>query len=114
VSPAPTLREKRQHPILVKGKRQRSTGEAPPAYVERTFRRCLECGILAHGFARAYCHECQRDFLIAYSCKGRDVCPSCSTRRRVDARKVVQCWAAHSADHVFPPLPARRRALFSP
>lgn len=34
-------------------------GEAPPAHVERTFRRYLECGILAHGFARAYCDECQ-------------------------------------------------------
>jgi len=30
-------------------------GEAPPAHVEWTFRRHLECGILAHGFARAYC-----------------------------------------------------------
>lgn len=28
--------------------------EAVPAYVEREFRRYLECGILAHGFARAF------------------------------------------------------------
>lgn len=28
-------------------------GESPPAYVERTFRRYLDCGIRAHGFARA-------------------------------------------------------------
>ena len=28
-------------------------GESAPAHVERTFRRYLECGILAHGFARA-------------------------------------------------------------
>ena len=48
-------------------------GEAPPPHVERTFRRYLECGILAHGFARAYCDECQHDFLIAYSCKCRGV-----------------------------------------
>ena len=33
------------------------SGEAQPAYVERSFRRYLECGILAHGFARAYCDE---------------------------------------------------------
>lgn len=39
------------------------SGESPPAYVERAFRRYLECGILAHGFARAYCDECQHDFL---------------------------------------------------
>ncbi|MBL8415028.1 MAG: transposase zinc-binding domain-containing protein [Propionivibrio sp.] len=54
-------------------------GEAPPSHVERTFRRYLECGILAHGFARAYCYKCQHDFLIANSCKCRGVCPSCNT-----------------------------------
>jgi hypothetical protein len=70
-------------------------GEAPPAHVERTFRRYLECGILAHGFARAYCDECQHDFLIAYSCKCRGVCPSCNTRRMAET-------AAHLVDHVFP------------
>lgn len=77
------------------------TGEAPPAHVERTFRRYLECGILAHGFARAYCDECQHDFLIAYSCKCRGVCPSCNTRRMAET-------AVHLVDHVFPPLPVRQ------
>src|SRR5437870_8718414 len=52
-----------------------------PDYVEREFRRYLECGILAHGFARAHCAQCGHDFLIAFSCKGRGVCPSCNTRR---------------------------------
>ena len=28
-------------------------GQSPPTHVERTFRRTLECGILAHAFARA-------------------------------------------------------------
>ena len=80
---------------------------APPGYVERTFRRYLECGILAHGFARAYCDTCQHDFLIAYSCKGRGVCPSCNTRRMVET-------AAHLVDHVFPPLPVRQWVLAVP
>ena len=31
----------------------------------------LQCGILAHGFARARCEQCGQDFLVAYSCKGR-------------------------------------------
>ncbi len=82
-------------------------GEAPPAYVERTFRHYLECGILAHGFARDYCDECQHDFLIAYSCKCRSVCPSCNMRRMAEA-------AAHLVDHVFPPLPVRQWALAVP
>jgi len=46
------------------------------AHVERELRAFLECGILAHGFARAYCDGCGHDFLIAFSCKGRGVCPS--------------------------------------
>jgi hypothetical protein len=56
-------------------------GEGVPQYVEREFRRYLECGILAHGFARARCGDCGHDFLIAFSCKGRGVCPSCNARR---------------------------------
>ena len=31
------------------------TGGCAPAATEREFRRYLECGILAHGFARARC-----------------------------------------------------------
>jgi Transposase zinc-binding domain len=54
-----------------------------PEYVEREFRRYVECGILAHGFARARCGQCGHDFLVAFSGKGRGVCPSCNTRRMV-------------------------------
>ena len=82
-------------------------GGAPPAYVEREFRRYLECGILAHGFARARCGECGHDFLIAYSCKGRGVCPACNARRMVET-------AAHLADHVLPRLPVRQWVLSVP
>ncbi len=81
--------------------------ESPPAHVENAFRRYLECGILAHGFARAHCDECGHDFLIAFSCKGRGVCPSCNTRRMVET-------AAHLADHVFPRLPVRQWVLSVP
>lgn len=70
----------------------------------RFLTRYLECSILAHGFARAWCDECQHDFLIAYSCKGRGVCPSCNTRRMVET-------AAHLVDHVFPRLPVRQWVL---
>ena len=77
-------------------------GETAPAATEREFRRYLECGILAHGFVRARCADCGHDFLIAYSCRCRGVCPSCTTRRMVEA-------AAHLADHVIPHLPVRTR-----
>jgi hypothetical protein len=40
--------------------------ESIPAYIEQAFRRYLDCGILANGFARAHCDECGHDFLIAF------------------------------------------------
>ncbi|MEY6434130.1 transposase zinc-binding domain-containing protein [Thioalkalicoccus limnaeus] len=36
--------------------------------------------MLAYGFARARCSDCGHDFLVAFSCKGRAVCPSCNAR----------------------------------
>jgi len=82
-------------------------GHAVPSYVERDFRRYLECGILSYGFARAYCLACGRDFLVAFSCKGRGVCPCCNARRMAET-------AAHLVDHVFPPLPVRQWVLSLP
>ena len=78
-----------------------------PEYVEREFRRYLDCGILARGFARVRCGQCGHDFLIAFSCQGRGVCPSCNTRRMV-------ATAAHLTDHVLPPLPVRQWVLAVP
>jgi len=65
-----------------------------PPYVEREFRRYLDCGILA----RAYCDACGHDLPVAFSCQGRGVCSSCNARRMV-------ATAAHLTDHVLPPLP---------
>jgi hypothetical protein len=73
----------------------------PPAYVEKAFRKYLECSIFAHGFARVRCDDCGDNFLVAFSCKGRGVCRSCNTRRMAEA-------AAHLCDHVFPRLPVRQ------
>ena len=60
-----------------------------------------------HGIARAWCDDCGHDYFVAYSCKGRGVCPSCNTRRMVEA-------AAHIFDHVFPRLPVRHWVLSVP
>ena len=46
----------------------------PKPYVRQAFRKYLECGIFAHGFARAWCDDCGHDYFVAYSCKGRGVC----------------------------------------
>jgi Transposase zinc-binding domain len=65
----------------------------PKPYVRQAFRKYLECGI----FARARCDDCGHNYFLAFSCKGRGVCPSCNTRRMVQT-------AAHLTDHVFPRL----------
>ena len=64
-----------------------------PDYVEKEFRSYLKCGILAHGFARARCSGCGHEFLVAFSCKGRGVFPSCNAKRMAEA-------AAHLVDYV--------------
>ena len=82
-------------------------GDPVPAFIERDLRRYLDCGILAHGFARARCDGCGEGFLIAFSCKGRGICPSCNTRRMAET-------AAHLVDHVFPRVPVRQWVLSLP
>jgi hypothetical protein len=78
-----------------------------PGFAEEEFRRYLKCGILAHGFARAHCSDCGHDFLIAFSCKGRGVCPSCNARRMAET-------AAHLVENVIPRLPVRQWVLSIP
>ncbi len=82
-------------------------GEGVPGWVEDDFRAYLRCGILAHGFARIRCEACAAERLVAFSCKGRGVCPSCNARRMVEV-------AAHLTDHVLPPLPLRQWVLSLP
>ena len=40
--------------------------------------------LLTHGLARARCGDCGHDFLIAFSCEGRGVCPACNTCRMAE------------------------------
>jgi hypothetical protein len=50
---------------------------------------------------------CGHDFMVAFSCKGRGLCPSCNARRMAET-------AAHLVDHVIPPLPVRQWVLSVP
>ncbi|MEX0689591.1 MAG: transposase zinc-binding domain-containing protein, partial [Pirellulales bacterium] len=87
---------------------ERSLGDHPVAtYVEEELRAYLRCGILSFGFARARCGTCGHDFLVAFSCKGRGVCPSCNGRRMAQT-------AAHLVDHVIPPVPVRQWVISVP
>jgi len=70
-----------------------------PGHVEEELRGYLECGILCFGFARALCTGCGQGFVVAFSCKGRGVCPFCNGRLlRRDSREPKAPLARHLAD----------------
>jgi hypothetical protein len=78
-----------------------------PTFVQKELEAYLCCGILAHGFARIYCHECHFDRLVAFSCKKRGFCMSCIARRNSET-------AAHLVDSVIPHIPTRQWVLSVP
>lgn len=81
--------------------RQQARERALPAFVEEEFRSLLKCGIAEFGFLRLNCTACGKDRLLPYSCKNRDVCPTCGGRRMADT-------AAHLVDRVIPAVPVRQ------
>jgi len=85
----------------------RGDGRGLPGFVEREFREFLNCGVLAYGFARFRCTGCQREILVAFSCKGRGFCPSCCGRRMAEL-------ATHLVDGVLGGLPVRQWVLTLP
>ena len=44
----------------------------------------LECGDLKEGFARVRCSKCRHELFVAFSCRGRCVCPSCHEKRALE------------------------------
>jgi hypothetical protein len=82
-------------------------GDGVPDHVEKELRNYLKCGIPAHGSARARCPGCGPGCPVAFSCKGRGACPSCSAKRMAET-------AAHLVGHVFPHVPVRQWVLSVP
>ncbi len=78
-----------------------------PFYVHKEFKSYIKCGILAHGFACAHCYACHNDFLLAFSCKGRGVCPSCAARDMAET-------AAHIRENLIPQIPTRQWVISFP
>ena len=54
------------------------------SYVKTVIYRYLDCGILHNGFARVRCKDCGHEYLLAFSCKRRQFCPSCHQKRVVE------------------------------
>lgn len=67
----------------------------------------LGCGILAKGFACAQCVSCNKAVFIAFSCKGRGVCPSCNTKAMVET-------AANLIENMIPFVPVRQFVISFP
>jgi hypothetical protein len=85
-----------------------SAGELEfPPHVRGELERYLRCGLLSEGFVRVYCPTCKDDLLVAFSCKGRGVCPSCTGRRMADT-------AARWVDRVLPEVSWRQWVLTVP
>jgi len=75
--------------------------------VTEEFEAFLKCGILAHGFLRIKCSDCNYEKLVAFSCKKRGFCSSCGGRRMAES-------AAHLVDEVFPQVGIRQWVLSFP
>ena len=53
------------------------------------------------------CERCKDELLVAFSCKGRGVCPSCNAKR-------AQVTAVHLVERVLPHVPYRQWTLSFP
>jgi len=78
-----------------------------PRFVEDAFKDLLTCGVIEHGLCRFRCSACRCERLVALSCKGRGLCPSCGGKRMTDL-------AAHIVDRVIPRVPVRQWVLSLP
>jgi hypothetical protein len=88
-------------------RRRAPDGGGLPRFVEGELQRYVGCGQLANGFLRVKCSGCGVERLVAFSCKGRGVCPSCGARRMVDT-------SARLIDQVLPEAAYRQWVLTVP
>jgi hypothetical protein len=83
-------------------------GHELPRHVEKELREYVGCGALGNGFLRLRCEGCGEERVVAFSCKGRGFCPTCTGRRMADT-------AARLVDDVFPAeAPVRQWVLSLP
>ena len=54
--------------MLAEASLRSDSGRGYPHFVEREFRRYIECGALGRGFARVRCKSCGHERLLAFSC----------------------------------------------
>ena len=66
-------------------------------FVDDLVMRYLDCGLFEAGFARVQCRDCHAEYLVACSCRGRGLCPSCGAKR-------AAAFAAFLRDDVLEPV----------
>ena len=75
-----------------------------PKHARKELEAYLDCGLLCRGFARLLCQDCGERRLVAFSCKGRGFCPSCTGRR-------MNATAANLIERVLPPSSGLRQPV---
>ncbi len=58
--------------------------ETIPRRVRREAEAYQRCGEVRYGFVEVVCEDSETSRLVAFSCKGRGWCPSCTNRRAVE------------------------------
>ena len=53
----------------------------PHPAVITALEKFVECGVMRYGVVRFRCPECGKDMFVAFSCKRRELCPSCDAKR---------------------------------
>jgi Putative transposase/Transposase zinc-binding domain len=69
------------------------------AILDGVVARYLDCGIFERGFARIRCPGCATEFLLAFSCKGRGLCPSCGAKRAAEFAAFLQDQVVADVGH---------------
>jgi hypothetical protein len=75
--------------------------------VPKTVDHFFGCGLPEGGFARVRCDVCGNEYLVAFSCKQRGFCPSCSAKR-------AALWAEFVREQVIRPVPHRHLVFALP
>ena len=78
-----------------------------PKHARKELDGYLDCGLLGRGFVRLRCGTCAATEVVAFSCKGRGFCPSCTGRR-------MCATAANLIEHVLPEVSLRQWVLTFP
>ena len=81
-----------------------ASGRTLPKFVTEELHKYMDCGILGRGFAHLFCKTCHEHHAVAFSCKGRAVCPSCLGRRMNEG-------ALNITEYVLPDVPLRQLVL---